>query len=132
MRIFLDENLSEYVAEALNLLNRGYFPNIEVVSTKYVEGLGKGAEDEEILPFIGKEQGVLISRDRDFARVQAIASLCKEHNVPVVFIRLPEGSDRLWDLVRLLIEHWEKIIEIMTSRKPYSIRLRVRGKIEPL
>ncbi len=32
--IYLDENLSEYVAQALNLLNKGYFAEIQVFSTK--------------------------------------------------------------------------------------------------
>lgn len=40
-KIYLDENLSQYVAEALNQLNKGYFPNITVCSTK-IE-FGKGA-----------------------------------------------------------------------------------------
>ncbi|MBU0560498.1 MAG: hypothetical protein KJ799_10450 [Bacteroidetes bacterium] len=34
IEIFLDENLSEYVAEALNSLNKGYFNEIKVFSTK--------------------------------------------------------------------------------------------------
>lgn len=37
--IYLDENLSEYVASALNFLNKGYFRNIQVFSTK--EKFGK-------------------------------------------------------------------------------------------
>jgi hypothetical protein len=32
--IYLDENLSEHVAQALNFLNKGYFREIQVFSTK--------------------------------------------------------------------------------------------------
>lgn len=34
IEIYLDENLSEYVADALNSLDKGYFQNITVSSTK--------------------------------------------------------------------------------------------------
>ena len=32
--IYLDENLSEYVADVLNFLNKGYFKDVQVYSTK--------------------------------------------------------------------------------------------------
>ncbi len=34
IEIYLDENLSEYVADALNSLDKGYFQNVTVSSTK--------------------------------------------------------------------------------------------------
>lgn len=34
IEIYLDENLSEHVADALNSLNKGYFTDILVSSTK--------------------------------------------------------------------------------------------------
>ncbi len=34
IEIYLDETLSEYVADALNSLNKGYFRDINVYSTK--------------------------------------------------------------------------------------------------
>ncbi len=132
MRIFLDENLSEFVAEALNLLSKSYFQNIEVVSTKHVAELGLGAPDEKIIPFVGKEMGVLITRDRGISRTQVHYQLCQENNTIVVFIKLPKHSDRLWDLVRILVKHWEEIIKIATSNKPYSMRLLPTHGIEPL
>jgi hypothetical protein len=49
--IYLDENLSEYVTDAFNFLNKGYFQNIQVYSTK--TKIGKEKPDEEIIPTIG-------------------------------------------------------------------------------
>ena len=57
--IYLDENLSEYVAQALNFLNKGYFREIQVFSTK--EKFGKGKPDELIIPGIGNDGGILIT-----------------------------------------------------------------------
>ena len=47
----LDENLSEYVADALNFLCKGYYPDVIVASTK--SKFGKGAPDESIVPEMG-------------------------------------------------------------------------------
>jgi PIN like domain len=52
IEIFLDENLSEYVADALNSLNKGYFRDVNVYSTKIK--FGKGVPDEEIIPLSEK------------------------------------------------------------------------------
>lgn len=34
MKIYIDENLSEYVADALNSLNKGYFRDVIVTPQK--------------------------------------------------------------------------------------------------
>lgn len=54
MDVYLDENLSEYVAQALNLLNKGYFEEVKVFSTK-VE-FGRGVPDEKLIPKLYFEQ----------------------------------------------------------------------------
>ena len=56
IEIYLDENLSEYVADALNSLDKGYFLNVVVHSTKLK--FGKGQTDEIIIPSIGKSKGI--------------------------------------------------------------------------
>ena len=61
MNIYLDENLSEFVADALNSLNKGYFSHVVVESTK--RRFGKGEQDEVLISEIGKDKGFLITRD---------------------------------------------------------------------
>lgn len=122
MRIFFDENLSEYVAQAFNLLSKDYFPDIEIVSTK-IE-IGRGAIDEVIIPFIGRERGVLLTLDKGIAHSQVHYQLCKENKVAVISIKLEKGSQRFWDMIIFLIKHWEKIIEkVKTLNSPYIIRV---------
>ena len=75
IRIYLDENLSEYLAEALNSLSRGYYSDVEVHSTKKV--FGKGVTDEELIPGIGHNSGILITRDFNIARTCPIRTLQK-------------------------------------------------------
>ncbi len=131
MEIFLDENLSEYAAEGLNLLSKGHFPEIQVYSTK--QKFGKGVSDEIIIPEIGKINGVLITRDYNIARSQLQFSLCKEHSIGIFFLRLEKGSDRHWDLVRLLINRWQEICDLsINERKPFAFKVKVKGKMEKL
>ncbi len=74
IEIYLDENLSEYVADALNSLNKGYFKDINVYSTKIK--FGKGVADELIIPTIGSTGGVLITKDLNIQRTGLQYQLC--------------------------------------------------------
>lgn len=131
MHIYLDENLSEHVANALNYLNKGYFSDVLVHSTK--EEFGKGISDEELIPKIGSENGYLITRDFQIQKTRLQCDLLKKNGVGAFFIKLPKNMDKHWELVRLLINNWESIIEIVKSdKRPVSYRILTRGKVEKL
>ena len=73
MAIILDKtteiirySLPEYVADALNSFNKGYFTDVLVFSTKI--RFGKGEPDEKIIPVIGKASGILITKDIHMGR----------------------------------------------------------------
>ena len=131
MEIYLDENLSKYVAEALNLLSKGYFQNIQVLST--IEKFGKSATDETIIPAVGNVNGILITRDIQISRSQLQFDLCKEFKIGILFLHLEKGSDRHWDLVRLLINHWQGIVNLsINERRPFAFKVKVKGRMEKL
>jgi hypothetical protein len=131
MNIYLDENLSEYVADALNLLNKGDFENFKVISTK--RKFGKGAADEEIIPEIGKEKGILITKDIKIQKTQLQFELCKKHSLGMFFLNLPKNQNKHWEIVKLLINNWERIIELIQKESlPFAYRIKIRGKIEKL
>jgi len=128
MNIYLDENLSEYVADALNFLNKGYFSNISVVSTKHK--FGKGKPDEHIIPPIGEEGGILITRDLNIKKTRLQYDLCKSYNLGVFFIDLPKGENRHWEMVKSLILHWEEIIDnSLHHKRPFAFSVRKKGKL---
>lgn len=130
MNIYLDENLSEHVADALNSLNRGYFAGVAVFST--ISRFGRGEKDEEIIPGIGSESGVLITRD-DKIRTTLQFSLCKKHGLGAFFIALPKSLDRHWEMVKLLIYHWEEVVRKASAEpRPFAFRIRTRGKMEKM
>jgi hypothetical protein len=123
--IFLDENLSEYVADALNSLSKGYFPDVNVQSTKIA--FGKGASDEIIIPAIGKKRGILITKDINIYRRNVQYHLCKQYKLGVFFIHLPKGSNRHWEIVKLLIDKWEELVVIINKKSlPYGYELSPR------
>lgn len=131
IEIYLDENLSEYVADALNSLNKGYFRNINVYSTKLK--FRKGAPDEEIIPAIGRAKGILVTKDLNIQRTKMQYELCERYKLGIFFLKLSKGMDRHWEIVKMLIENWERIIEIVEKEKlPFGYEIPTRGKMRKL
>lgn len=129
--IYLDENLSEYVAQALNFLNKGYFREIQVFSTK--EKFGKGKPDELIIPGIGNDGGILITKDINILRTRLQFELCQNHDLGVFFVTMQKGLDRHWEIVKTLINNWEEVIRVLEKEsRPFAYRIKQRGKMEKI
>ena len=129
--IYLDENLSEYVADALNSLNKGYFRDVNVYSTKVK--FGKGVPDEEIIPAIGKAKGILITKDTNVYRTRLQYQLCETYKLGVFFVKPSKGMDKHWEIVKMLIEHWEEIIRVIQKeRLPFGYEIPTRGKMRKI
>jgi len=129
--IYLDENLSEYVADALNSLNKGYFRDVNVYSTKVK--FGKGVPDEEIIPAIGKAKGILITKDTNVYRTRLQYQLCETYKLGVFFVKPSKGLDKHWEIVKMLIEHWEEIIRVIQKeRLPFGYEIPTRGKMRKI
>ena len=124
MEIYIDENLSEYVADALNSLNKGYFRDVIVYSTK-------GEADEIIIPAIGKMNGILITKDLNIHRTRFQYQLCKEYKIGIFFLKMQKGLDKHWEIVKLLVNSWEEILEkISKDKKPFGYEIPIRGENE--
>lgn len=129
--IFLDENLSEYVADALNALNKGYFNDVIVYSTKIK--FGKGKPDEEIIPSIGNQNGILITKDLNIHKTRLQYQLCEQYKIGVFFLKMQKGLDRHWEIVKLLINSWEEILErLVKEKKPFGYEIPLRGRMKKL
>jgi hypothetical protein len=131
MKIYLDENLSKYIAEALNLVSKGYFPDIEVFST--IDVFGRGVHDETLIPKIGTEGSILITKDFNIKKTHLQFELCRQYELCVFFITLPKNQDKHWDIVKLLINNWEEITQkAVRDKHPFAYRIRIKGKMEKL
>jgi len=131
IEIYMDENLSEYVADALNSLNKGYFKDILVHSTKVK--FGKGEPDETIIPSIGNSGGVMITKDLNIYKTKLQYQLCKQYQIGIFFIKMPKGMDKHWEIIKLLVNSWEEIIEkISKEKRPFGYEIPVRGKMKKI
>jgi hypothetical protein len=131
IEIYLDENLSEYVADALNSLNKGYFQSFTVSSTK--TKFGKGVPDESIIPAVGKSGGILITKDVNINRTRMQYQLCEKYNLGVFFLKPAKGLDKHWEIVKMLINNWEEVIRIIGKEQlPFGYEIPTRGKMRKL
>lgn len=129
--IYLDENLSEYVADALNSLNKGYFNDVIVLSTKVK--FGKGKPDELIIPSIGTANGILITKDLNIHKTRLQYQLCEQYKIGVFFLKMQKGLDKHWEIVKLLVNTWEEILDkISKETKPFGYEIPVRGRMKKL
>lgn len=129
--IYLDENLSPSVADALNSLSKGDFDDIKVNST--IQDFGKGIKDEVLIPKIGERKAILITRDINMNRIRVQSDLLKTHKLGVFFIDLPKGKCKHWDIVLLLINNWQDIIQLIrTKHTPYICTVKPKGGVKLL
>lgn len=131
IEIYIDENLSEYVADALNSLNKGYFKDVLVHSTKIK--FGKGQPDEVIIPSIGKANGIIITKDLNIHKTRLQYQLCEKFQIGIFFIKMQKGLDKHWEIVKLLINSWEEIIEkVNREKKTFGFEIPLRGRMKKL
>lgn len=132
MHIYLDENLSEYVAQGLQLLSRAHYRDIEVLSTKQDKDLGPGVKDPDLIPIVAKKHGVLITKDIRI-RTTMLFQLCQQNKLGIFFLKMPSGKEAHWDIVRVLVEHWEEIVKhTRREKRPFAFVVKPRGKMEKL
>jgi hypothetical protein len=131
IEVYIDENLSEYVADALNSLNKGYFKDVIVYSTKIK--FGKGQSDEIIIPSIGSSNGIMITKDLNIHKTRLQYQLCEQFKIGIFFIKMQKGMDKHWEIVKLLINSWEEIIDKITKEKrPFGYEIPIRGRMKKI
>ncbi len=118
IKVLVDENLSEHLADGLNAIQRPMDNGIEVVSMKTT--FGKGTKDEDWIPKWGKKDGIFLTADINITRTKHLAELLKQNDFGAFFLRVPNKTS-YWDRVRVLIKHWPEITKIITTKtKPFS------------
>lgn len=128
MKVYFDENISPYVADAINSMCKGYFPDVEAFSTVNIKELRRGATDTDIAHYIAKHNGVLITEDPDFRHSKVVNDICRDHKIGVFLLQLSKGEADHWTIIRILINNWVKIVDLMGSRsKPYWYKIQRRG-----
>ena len=92
-KIYIDENFSPYLAEGFDVfqkhLNSNERMQFEVLSIK--KEFGKGAKDEDWIPKVGKEGGIVITQDLHIHTTRHQNELYKKHGLGVFFFNLSKN-----------------------------------------
>lgn len=127
IKVLLDENISEYIAEGLNSLQNPLPDNIEV--TSIAKEFYKGIKDEDWIPKWGVQSGIFMTQDIKIVTTKQQAFLLKKHHIGAFFLKTPKGY-RYWDKVELIVKCWPQITKIIkTNQVPYTYFITPR-KIE--
>ncbi len=135
-KIYIDENLPPKLADGLNTLvqpqNKRDGIDIEILSIKNT--FGQGEQDEDWIPKVGKEHGIVITQDFRIQTQKHQKELYKENGVGILFFNPPSNSGfAYWEMVKQLVNRWDEIKQIIQKNKPpFAYRCSARTKFEKL
>lgn len=125
-KVYIDENMPPQLAKGLNELQKPQNSKdgieIEVLSIKDV--FGTGALDEDWIPKLGEEKGIVITQDFNIQNTKHQRELYQKAGVGIFFFRTPSKTGFLyWDFVKKMIGEWEAIKKIIKKEKvPFAYR----------
>ncbi|MEX2477632.1 MAG: DUF5615 family PIN-like protein [Gracilimonas sp.] len=129
MKFYFDENITPQIARALAILQEPrQNEKIEVYTIR--DAFGKGAPDEEWIPKVAAEDGIVVTQDMNIHRTRHQRELYRQHGLGVVFFKPPSKSGySYWEMIEKLIEAWPQIKKIgKTERKPFAFIIKPRSK----
>lgn len=135
-KVYIDENLPPQLAKGLHELqqpqNKRDELNIEVLSIK--ETFGQGEQDEDWIPKVGIEHGIVLTQDGRIQSQKHQKELYIEHGVGILFFSPPsKGGFPYWELVKLVISRWEEIKQIIKKEDtPFAYRCTARKSFEKI
>ena len=123
--IYIDENFSHHLASGLDVfqqhLNSNEKIKIQVLSINKV--FGWGAKDEEWIPLVGKEKGIVITQDLRIHTTRHQNELYKKHGLAVFFFKPPSNGYTFWEMVEQLVKRWPEIKKKVSDERPFAYRI---------
>jgi hypothetical protein len=136
VKIYIDENLPPQLAKGLHELQQplNISENIHIEVQSFKEVYGKGAKDEDWLPSIGGENGIVITQDYRIQTQRHQKEIYISSGVGILFLNPPSKTGfSYWEMVKLLINRWDEIKGILRKHKPpFAFRCTARTKFEKL
>lgn len=118
-RIYIDENLSSYIAEGLNILETD--EDFEVLSIGNT--FGRGVQDEDWIPKVGAQEAVVITQDINIHRTRRQRELFEQHGVGIFFLTPPSKNGyTYWEQVEQIIKRWREIKKKCRNERPFAFR----------
>ena len=129
MKIYFDENFAYQIPKALNILQKPCDDEeIEVYSISEI--FGRGAKDEDWIPKVAEEAGIVITQDLKIQYTKQQRELYNQYNLGAVFLKPPSKKGyKYWEQVTKIFISWESIKEIaLNGKRPFSYIIRPRSK----
>jgi hypothetical protein len=135
-KVYIDENLPPQLAKGLHELQspQNKRDNIEIQVLSIKDTFGQGEQDEDWIPKVGAENGIVITQDYRIQSQRHQKELYIEYGVGILFFNTPSKSGfQYWDLVKLVINRWEEIKQIIKKDDPpFAYRCTSRKSFEKI
>lgn len=135
-KIYIDENMPKQLAHGLNVLQQpqNAKDGLEIEVLSIVDEFGRGAQDEDWIPKVGAENGIVITQDSRIQSQKHQRELYIENGVGILFLNPPSKSGfSYWDMVKKIIEEWDNIKTIVRKNKtPFAFRGSSNKKFEKM
>ena len=127
IKIYFDENMSPYIAEGLNILEQPNNEGFEVKSISKV--FGSGVKDNEWIPEVGRENGIVITQDFNIHRTKCLKELYINSGIGVFFFSPPSKTGyKYWEMVQQIIRRWDEMKKYSKKDvKPFAYRCTSRS-----
>ena len=136
IKVFIDENLSSQLALGLNELQKpqNIKENIEIEVLSIKDIFGQGALDEDWIPEVGKENGIVITQDFRIQKQRHQKELYIKHKVGIIFFSPPsKGGFTYWEMVKQVVTKWDDIKQIIRRNKtPFAFRTSAKTHFQKL
>ena len=135
-KIFIDKNLPRQLADGLNCLQQPQNSRddieIEVLSIKNI--FGQGEQDEDWIPKVGKENGIVITQDYRIQTLRHQRELYQKNGLGILFFSPPSNKGfTYWEMVKQLVNRWDDIKQIIRkNHTPFAFRCSAKTKFEKL
>jgi hypothetical protein len=113
--IFLDASLQKRVRIALTMIR----PRDMVLMHPDMDEcrINVGDKDADWLPYVGRKDWATIMRDQHIDTRSGERKAFMENNVRA-FVLTGSGEFYMWDMVKLLMHRWDRIIKQVSSGEP--------------
>lgn len=120
MLFVFDENFSKNLASGLDLLEKSNPASkikVDVTSAEAFMGR-RGATDPELYAAVGKANGIVFTRDKDFRQIKFYEKIIQENRTKVLFFRHSKKMVLFWDTLIAVVNKWDHIKEKLSKDPP--------------
>lgn len=129
MFFLFDENVPYKFVQGLILIEESNHKSPIKVKLSHPRLINnEGASDEEQIHMAGKNDGAIISFDKDFKHIKSYYPLYKKHKVGIIFLKLSKEESNYWGIVKLVINKWEDLKRLLKDHeRPFAYQVSKSG-----